>query len=576
MAEGVDNGSPPVDDAAQPQADNGGAGSRPGRWRRGVAWAGSGLAGLFVLFALNAPNDLDRLDPQALLRIPVEGLVAAAVLLVVPARARRPVAMGIGVILGLLTVVKLVDMGFYAVLDRPFDPVVDETLMDAAWTFVIESYGQFGGFLAAMVVAALGVAVLVLLPVSVLRLTRLLVLRRTAALRSVAVLGVATLAAALLGVQVIPEVPVSSFAYDHVREAQASFEDRRVFAEAIADDAFRDMPADQLLTGLRGKDVLIAFVESYGRDVVEDPEFAPEMGAVLDAGNRRLQAAGFASRSAFLTSPTAGGSSWLAHASLLSGLWVDDQQRYDMLVRSDRLTLGSAFRRADWRTVGVMPGVRWDWPQGSSFFGYDHIYGATNVGYQGPKFRWASMPDQYALSLFERTERARPDRAPVMAELSLVSSHVPWTEIPRFVDWDEVGDGSVFHTTGTANEDSGESIWSDSGRVRDAYQQAIEYSLTTLISYVETYGDRDLVLMFLGDHQPGRVITGAGASRDVPVTIIAGDPAVLDRISGWGWEDGMHPSPQAPVWPMDAFRDQFLTAFGAAASPDPTPDAPAR
>ena len=30
-----------------------------------------------------------------------------------------------------------------------------------------------------------------------------------------------------------------------------------------------------------------------------------------------------------------------------------------------------------------------------------------------------------------------------------------------------------------------------------------------------------------------------------------------------GWQAGMLPSPQAPVWPMSAFRDRFLTAFGS-------------
>jgi hypothetical protein len=88
------------------------------------------------------------------------------------------------------------------------------------------------------------------------------------------------------------------------------------------------------------------------------------------------------------------------------------------------------------------------------------------------------------------------------------------------------------------------------------------YSLNSLISYVETYGDDNLVLVFLGDHQPAPVVTGEDASRDVPITIVAHDPAVLDRISGWGWQDGLKPGPHAPVWRMDAFRDRFLTAFG--------------
>ncbi|HEU0214983.1 MAG TPA: hypothetical protein VFR13_12905, partial [Jiangellaceae bacterium] len=82
-------------------------------------------------------------------------------------------------------------------------------------------------------------------------------------------------------------------------------------------------------------------------------------------------------------------------------------------------------------------------------------------------------------------------------------------------------------------------------------------------SYVETYGDDDLVLVFLGDHQPAPIITGRGATRDSPITIVTRDRAVMDRISGWGWHDGLKPGPQAPVWRMDSFRDRFLTAFGS-------------
>jgi hypothetical protein len=77
---------------------------------------------------------------------------------------------------------------------------------------------------------------------------------------------------------------------------------------------------------------------------------------------------------------------------------------------------------------------------------------------------------------------------------------------------------------------------------------------------VRHYGGDDLVLVFLGDHQPP-VVTPQGAVHDVPVTIVAKDPAVLDRIAGWGWQDGLHPGAQAPVWKMDSFRDRFLTAF---------------
>ena len=162
-------------------------------------------------------------------------------------------------------------------------------------------------------------------------------------------------------------------------------------------------------------------------------------------GPSSLQAAGFSSRSAFLTSSTFGGISWLAHSTLQSGLWVDSQRRYDQLVKTDRFTLSEAFKRAGWRTVGDVPSNNRAWPQGSSFYHYDKLYDRRNVGYRGPKFSYASMPDQYVLAALQRLELAKPDRRPVFAEVDLVSSHAPWTRIPQLIDWSDVGDGSIFN-----------------------------------------------------------------------------------------------------------------------------------
>jgi hypothetical protein len=329
---------------------------------------------------------------------------------------------------------------------------------------------------------------------------------------------------------------------------------------AATRDPYADIPASDLLTGLRGKDVIVAFVESYGRVAVQDPALSARVGATLDAGTRRLRAAGWSFRSAFLTSPTFGGLSWLAHSTLQSGLWVDDQRRYDDLVGSDRATLSSAFRRAGWRTVADVPSNTQDWPEGTSFYHYDTIYDARNVGYAGPRFGYASMPDQYILSAFQHLELANPQHAPVMAEIDLVSSHTPWAPLPDLLDWGRVGDGSVFDTMDRRGP-SPEAVWRDPRDLRAAYGQSIEYSLNTLVSFVQMQHDDNLVLIVLGDHQPATIVSGPGASHDVPITIIAHDPAVTNRISRWGWQEGMGPGPDAPVWPMDAFRDRFLSAY---------------
>jgi len=541
------------------------AGGR-GRTRTLAAGVTTLLACVPVWFALVAPNQISRVTPGAFVRIPLEGLVMVAVALVLPAGPRRLVAALAGVVLGLLTLVKVVDMGVYATLDRPVNPVTDWAYAGPALGVLSDSIGRAGAILTVVVAVALVLALLVLMTLSVTRLTRLVARHRTGSIHTVLVLGVVWILCAGFGIRFVGDTPIASssaagLAYEQVRELRTGIRDREEFADAAAVDAFRDTPGADLLTGLRGKDVVVAFVESYGRVAVEDPAISPQVDAVLDAGTRRLKAAGFSSQSAFLTSPTFGGISWLAHSTLQSGLWVDNQQRYDDLVASDRLTLSGAFRRAGWRTVADVPSNQRDWPEGTSFYRYDQVYDARNVGYDGPTFSYATMPDQFTLSAFHRLELAKAERPPVMAEIDLVSSHAPWAPLPRLVDWNEVGDGSVFDRM-PAQGESPDEVWRDADRVRAAYGQSIVYSLDTLVSFVETYGDDDLVLLVLGDHQPATIVSGEDASHDVPVTIMARDPAVLDRISGWGWEDGMRPGPQAPVWPMDAFRDRFLAAYG--------------
>ena len=148
-----------------------------------------------------------------------------------------------------------------------------------------------------------------------------------------------------------------------------------------------------------------------------------------------------------------------------------------------------------------------------------------------------------------------------MAEVDLISSHTPWAPLPRMLAPGALGDGSayqqVFDQAATAD-----AVWSDPARVKQAYADSVAYSLDALTSFVANAHDDNLVLVVLGDHQPAAVISGEGASHDVPVSVVAKDPAVLDRIGGWGWQPGLRPSAAAPVWPMDAFRDRFFGAFG--------------
>jgi phosphatidylglycerophosphate synthase len=540
--------------------DDGGQPER-GRLRTGIAVALMVFALLLVWIALVAPNQTSELTFGAFARLPLELLVVVALAVVLPATPRRVLAVVVGAVLSVLVLVKVLDMAFFTAFDRPFDPVDDSTYVGIGIETLRDTVGRTSAYLAVAVVALLVVALLALPVLALLRVTRVAAGRRGWALRAAVVLGVIWVALRVVG-SPVASTSATALAVDEVQAVRSGLQEREKLAAQLTYDRFGATPGNRLLTGLRGKDVLLVFVESYGRIALEDSSFSPRVRAVVDQGTAQLRSAGFASRSAFLTSPTFGGLSWLAHSTLQSGIRVDGQRDYDQLVQDNRLTLTRAFKRAGWRAVGAMPANHRAWPEGSSFYHYDKIYDRRNFGYRGPDFGLPPMPDQYALAALQRRELARPHRRPLFAEVDLISSHAPWTRIPRLIPWADVGDGSVFNRI-PAEEATHAKLFGDAKRARAAYGHSIEYSLRTLFSFVRRYGDDNLVLIVLGDHQPATVVTGQGASHDVPISVIAHGPDVFRQIASWRWQDGMRPDPHAPVWPMNAFRDRFLTAFGS-------------
>ena len=539
-----------------------------GRRRRGGTLL-TIAAAVLVFVALVFPDQLGRYKPGlfwpgAFLRIPIEGILGAAILIVLPERWRRRVAIPLGLGLAVLTVLKIINVGFLNVLARRFDPVLDWPLFSDGYNAVTLTNGKATADAAVAGIVVLVAALLALITMAVVRLSRIAPRYRRPASRTVLALTAAFAAFALAGTTLYPGAPVASDSTAVAAKITAlkipgAIRDKQQFTIEAQQDAFSNVPADQLLTGLRGHDVVIGVVESYGRSVLEQPNMAKLVDPALTAGAKELAAAGFAAKSGFLTSSTYGGGSWLAHGSFQSGLWINNQSRYQQLISGDRLTLTNAFHRAGWNTVGVEPGNTRAWPE-ATFYGYDQVFDNRNLGYEGPRFGWSNMPDQYTIKSFQDRVYAKK-RGPLMAELTLTSSHEPWTPVPQFVDWNTIGDGSLYGPMALQGEKRSV-LWKDPAKTQTEYAKSIAYSMQSLTSWVHNYADDNLVMVIFGDHQPVPLVSGQGSSHDVPITIVAKDPKVLDKIDSWGWQDGLKPSPQAPVWRMDQFRDKFLTAFG--------------
>ncbi len=540
--------------------------SAPRPRRRVVGVVVTVLAFALLVAALNLPNRPEQLTPGAWARIPLELLVLVVLGLILPARARTVVAAVVGVAIAVVTLLKVLDIGMLVGFYRTFDPLSDPSYVGSGYGVLRDSVGGVRAVLVAVGVGVAAVAALVLLPLAAVRVTRAATRHRRAATNGVVVVGVGWALLAALGTTTGANLGVASaqtatVGADHVKDLRQGFVDRAEFERLAASDPYAATSPQSLLAGLQGKDVLVVFVESYGRVALEDPRLAPTVTAAVDRATTGLGAAGFSGRSAYLTSPTFGGLSWLAHSTLQTGLPITDQVRYNAVLDTRRLTLASAFGSAGWRTVLVSPADENDISPVTGFYGYDALYDGPALDYRGPKFGYAPVPDQFTLATLAQRELTPGPRAPLMAEVDLVSSHTPWAPLPHVLDSGALGDGSAYQQV-FDQAASADAVWSDPAKVKQAYADSVAYSLDALTSFVANAHDDNLVLVILGDHQPAAVISGDGASHDVPVSVVANDPAVLDRIGSWGWQKGLRPSTTAPVWPMDAFRDRFFGAFG--------------
>ena len=331
------------------------------RTRLALRLAVTVLAVVLVWGDLLAPDRAWQFTPAAFVRIPVEALVLVAVALVLPPWPRRIVAAVAGILFGLLTLAKILNMAFYEDVDRAFNPVLDWGSIGPALGVVRDAIGPTRTDIA-LVSVGLGLILLVgAITASTIHITAVAARHRRGAVRGLAALTAVWGLCAGLSLQFVPGSPVAStsaagLAVAQVRATQAALSDPRRFEQAIhSPDPDASVPASDLLTGLRGKDVIIAFVESYGQVAVQGTSFSPGIDAVLRRRTASLARAGWSAQSAWLTSPTFGGISWLAHSTLQSGLWVNSTQRYAELVASSRFTLSDAFNKAGWHTVSDVP-----------------------------------------------------------------------------------------------------------------------------------------------------------------------------------------------------------------------------
>jgi len=337
---------------------------------------------------------------------------------------------------------------------------------------------------------------------------------------------------------------------------------RQIRLVAGAMSASRTLPPSPAMDGdlalTRGADVFLIFIEAYGAVAYERPDIAPRLVAKRAELDAAIRDTGRRAVSAFVDSPTFGGSSWLAHISLMSGVEVRDPETNARLMTERRETVVTDFARRGYRTVALMPGLRQRWPEGA-FYGFDEIYGAARLDYRGPEFGWFAIPDQFTLAKFDRLEVDRDARPNLFVFYPTISTHFPFSPTPPYQPaWDRIFDAHPWDGPTVVRAYAQQPDWT---HFAPGYVDAVSYTYATLAGYLRRHAGRDMVFVILGDHQPAAAVSGEGASWSVPVHVVASRPAIIERLTARGFHPGLTPARPA-LCRMHALLPILVDAFG--------------
>jgi len=533
------------------------------------------LAALLLHLVLIQPNHPDAMTWGALRLFPLElPVLLLGLPLLGDGRAARWLRAGLAVVLTVVIVLKIADFAMFTAFSRGFNPVGDLPLATAGVNLLIGTVGAVpaAGAVLALLAGLGGVALALWWAMTVW--ARLALFAQRPALRRLAG-AVALVFAGMGGVEAMSimqrwdprfDPPGAAFtsrlAAERVRLVGRTLTDMARFRQAATQDPYRGGAG---LLDRIDRDVVVIFIESYGRASVEGPLYAETTQAILTRAEARLRAEGRAMRTGYLSSSTRGGQSWLAHATFANGLRVNDQVRYQALLASGREGLFHIAQRGGFATAAVMPAITLDWPEGARM-GFDQIFPAAALGYRGLPFNWVTMPDQYTLAAFDRLVRDAPRPKRLFAQVVLISSHAPWVPVPRLIPWEEVGDGTAFNAMAQEG-DPPKVVWRDRDRVRDQYRQSVAYSVETALDWAAQSGPDMPLVFILGDHQAARFVAQEDRA-DVPLHVI-GPAALVDQMAGWGFAPGLIPPATQEALPMEAMRDMIIETFSSNAGASP-------
>jgi hypothetical protein len=471
--------------------------------------------------------------------------------------ARRSVALVLAAVAAAAALLNLADVAAPALLGREINLYWDLRHLPSLFGLARDASGSAGVSFAALV--AVGVVILLTAGIyAIWRRVLLALIDRRVGIGAVLLLGLTLDVTAFMPAELTPLA--TGLSRDIARHArtiergwQMSTAGEGILPAALAGSS----PQSSSLARLNRQDVYLIFVESYGTTVFDTPEFSAALRSSLIQFEAALRGAGYAIASNRLVSPTFGGGSWLAHATLASGVRLDDPVLYAQLLGSGRKLLPSYFKEAGWRAVDIMPGIKAPAPEARAW-GFDREFYAAELGYRGPSFGWFAIPDQFTLDRTTKILSGIGAERPIFSQIVLVSSHIPFSPVPPYLaDWADCADFATIS----------KSAWEEINRPPDwtalgpDYLKSLRYDFAVLGDWLANHLPGKALVILLGDHQPPAVVGGEVQQWTVPIHVLSRDPELVAPFIAAGYVSGVVPTQAPPHRGMETFLPSFLAAF---------------
>jgi hypothetical protein len=170
-------------------------------------------------------------------------------------------------------------------------------------------------------------------------------------------------------------------------------------------------------------DVRLILVESYGRLMFSHPGLRRVWSPRAQELEQSLGAAGYSMVSAYGTASVSGGRSWIAAATLLTGIDIRYEGVFQHMLGklAEQPTLVSVLSGMGYRTHALAPSNRERLGlHSANLYGYHEQVEFAHLDYHGAPWGWGLVPDQYSLEYFQTRVLARAS-GPIFADMRLVS-----------------------------------------------------------------------------------------------------------------------------------------------------------